>query len=218
MLCPWALLLVDFHDCERESDVGLDKGHESGRTRSVWSRWTWAWKGVWQRNPASLKTTLQKHRSIRIAQFGTLQTAWRRVSADPSIYPAKTLTHCFPFSTVPLSLTLRCTLFHFSFLLVSQIDLRLKSSGSFSPWLSNSTLPCLNLLLCVVHKANLSAFLSAQNCTQLHTCSTNNWDSACFLRRLLTHSRKHWSWISNGILSLLFLTVPLSFSPSVNQS
>lgn len=105
-------------------------------------------------------------------------------------------------------------LFHFSFPSVSQIDLRLKSSG----WLSNSTLPCLNLLLYVEHKANLPAFLSAQNCTKLHTCSTNNWDSACFLRRLLTHSHKRWSWISNGILSPLFLTNPLSFSLSVNQS
>ncbi len=144
--------------------------------------------------------------------------AWRRVSADLSISPAKTLTQCFSFFTISLLLTLRHTLFHFSFPSVSQIDLRLKSSGSFSPWLSNSTLPCLNLLLYVEHEANLPAFLSAQNCTQLHTCSTNNWDSACFLRRLLTHSHKRWSWISNEILSPLFLTVPLSFSLSVNQS
>lgn len=151
-------------------------------------------------------------------QFGAVQTVWRLVSADPFIYLAKTLAQCFLFFTISLLLTLRRTLFHFFFLSVLQIDFRLKSSRSFSLWLSNSTLPCLNLLFCVEHEANIPAFLSAQNCTKLHTCSTNNWDSACFLRRLLTHSHKRWSWISNGILSPLFLTVPLSFSLSVNQS
>lgn len=123
----------------------------------------------------SIKTTLLKRRSIRIAIWHTgdgmaphcSSLYFTRLNVPLQLKP---FLNAFIF-TISAFLTLECTLLHFNFLLVSpssQIDLRLNTNTSFSWWLPNSTLPCLNLL-CVQHKANLRGFLFLLNCTRVHT-------------------------------------------------